>query len=99
MKGRPRRPSPGGAIALRNSCCARSWSALLRCALDRAHDALVGPTAADVGAHMLHDLLARWLWIVLEQIGRAHDLPALAVAALRHPLGEPSLLNRMAGIR
>src|SRR5262245_8892283 len=57
-------------------------------ALDRAHDALVGAAAAEIGAHVLDDLLARRLGIVLEQVGRAHDLARLTVAALRHLLGE-----------
>src|SRR3954470_19339410 len=74
-------------------------SGLPRRAFDRAHDALVGPAAADVGAHMRDDLAARRRWIGLEQIGRAHDLAGLAVAALRHALGNPGLLQRMAGIR
>src|SRR4051794_16653561 len=73
-------------------------SRLLRGALDRAHDALVGAAAADVRAHVLDDLGARRLGLLLEQIGRAHDLAGLAVAALRHPLGEPGLLHRMAGV-
>src|SRR5437016_7657739 len=73
-------------------------SRLPRRALDRAHDALIGPAAADVRAHVLDDLRARRLRILLEQIGRAHDLSGLAVAALRHLLGEPRLLHRMAGV-
>src|SRR5947199_8708530 len=73
-------------------------SRLPRRALDRAHDALISPAAADVGAHVLDDLGARRRWIVLEQVGRAHDLSGLAVAALRHALGNPGLLQRMAGI-
>ena len=37
--------------------------------------------------------------IPLQQIGRAHDLAGLAIAALRHPLGQPSFLHGMRGIR
>ena len=70
-------------------------SALPRGALDRAHDALIGSAAADVGAHVLDDLGARRLRLLLEQVGRAHDLAGLAVAALRHLLGEPGLLQRV----
>src|SRR6476659_2020947 len=65
-------------------------------ALDSTHNSLICAAAADIGAHVLDDLLAGWLGIVLEQIGRAHDLAGLAVAALRHSLGEPGLLHRMA---
>src|SRR5712671_4398008 len=68
-------------------------------ALDRAHDALIGPAAADVGTHVLDDLGAGRLRLLPEQVDRAHDLAGLAVAALRHPFGEPGLLHRMAGIR
>jgi hypothetical protein len=39
------------------------------------------------------------LGIVRQQVGGAHDLAGLAIAALRHPLGEPCLLDRMRGIR
>src|SRR5690349_1646449 len=70
-------------------------SRLPRRALDRAHDALIGAAAANIGAHMLDNLLAARLRIVFEEIGRAHDLAGLAVAALRHALGEPGFLHRM----
>src|SRR5438034_5486801 len=73
-------------------------SRLLRGALDRAHDALICPAAADVGAHMLDDLGARRLRILLEQVGGAHDLARLAIAALRHAFGEPGFLHRMTGV-
>src|SRR5687767_12020444 len=53
-------------------------SRLPRRALDRAHDALVGAAAADVRAHVLDDLGARRLRLLLEQICRAHDLAGLA---------------------
>src|SRR5262249_45955406 len=68
-------------------------------ALDRAHDALIGPAAADIRAHVLDNLLAGGLGILLEQVRRTHDLAGLAIAALRHSLGQPSLLHRMGGIR
>src|SRR5215475_15273606 len=68
-------------------------------ALNRTHNALIGATAADIGAHVFDDLLARRLRIVLEQVGRAHDLAGLAIAALRHALGEPGFLYGMARIR
>src|SRR6267154_2665464 len=71
-------------------------SRLLRGALDGAHNALVGAAAADIRAHVLDDLVARRLRVLLEQVGRAHDLAGLTVAALRHAFGEPGLLQRMA---
>src|SRR5580704_9651406 len=70
-------------------------SRLPRGALDRAHDALIGSTAADIGAHVFDDLCAGRLRFLLEQVDRAHDLARLAVAALRHLLGEPGLLHRV----
>src|SRR5215475_833269 len=46
-------------------------------------DALVRPAPADIG-HRVVDVLVGGRWILLEQRGRRHDLPGLAVAALRH---------------
>src|SRR5262245_51854907 len=76
----------------------RVMSGLPGSALDSAHDPLVGAAAADVGAHVLDDLLARRLGGALQQVSRAHDLSRLAVAALRHVLGEPRLLQPVRGI-
>src|SRR4051812_44945598 len=73
-------------------------SRLLRGAFDRAHDALIGPAAADVGAHVLHDLGARRLRFMLQQVGRAHDLAGLAVTTLWDALGEPGFLHRVSRI-
>src|SRR5947209_2639258 len=47
---------------------------------------------------MAYDVSARGLGIAREQLGCLHDLPRLAVAALRHLFGDPSLLQRMRGI-
>src|SRR5262249_36524077 len=71
---------------------------LPRGALDRPHDALIGAAAADVAAYVFDDLCTRRLRLMLEQIGRAHNLARLAIPALRHPLGQPGLLHRMAGV-
>src|SRR5262249_14338721 len=73
-------------------------SALLHDALDGADDARIGAAATDIGAHMVDDLRAAGLRVACQQIGRAHDLAGLTVAALRHPLGEPGLLHRMRGV-
>src|SRR5262247_1606953 len=73
-------------------------SRLPRRALDRAHDALIGAAATDIRAHVLDDLVARGLGLLLQEIGRAHDLAGLAVAALRHALGKPGFLNRMTAV-
>src|SRR5262245_1141048 len=74
-------------------------SGLPSSALDRAHDALIGAAAADVRTHVFDDLVTRRLWVLLEQVGGAHDLSGLAVAALRHLLGQPGLLQRVRCIR
>src|SRR6185437_12581684 len=66
-------------------------SALLRRALDRADDARIGAAATEIGTHMLDDLGAAGVRIALQEIGGAHDLAGLAVAALRYALGEPGL--------
>src|SRR5712691_7013740 len=64
-------------------------------ALDRAHDARIGAAAADVGAHLVLDLRARRARVRREQRRGAHELARLAVAALRHALGEPRALQRV----
>src|SRR6266545_512781 len=57
-------------------------------------DALVGAAAADVG-HRRVDIGVARLGILLEQRSGRHDLPGLAVAALRHVERRPGLLHRM----
>src|ERR1700730_7225955 len=73
-------------------------SALPRCALDGGDDAVISPAAADIAVHMRDDVGARRLRILGEKLGRLHDLAGLAVAALRHLLGDPGFLQRMRGI-
>src|SRR5205807_9593391 len=94
---RPSAPSAMAKLsvpeALKNS--RRSISGLLRRALDGRDDAVVGAAAADVAVHVLDDLLARGLRIRGEELGGFHDLSRLAVAALRHLLRDPRLLQRM----
>src|SRR5688572_10294740 len=75
-----------------------SSCALLRRALDGARDAHVGAAAADVWAHVLHDLLAARPGVFPEQRRGAHDLARLAVAALGHLLRDPRLLQRVARV-
>src|SRR5260221_534125 len=60
--------------------------------MNRGPDALVGAAAADV-RHRRVDLSVGRLWFLAEQCGRGHDLARLAVAALRHVLGDPGLLH------
>src|SRR5215211_315489 len=68
-------------------------------ALDRAHDPLVGAAAADIRAQMLDDLIPRRIGDTVQQIGGAHDLPGLTIAALRHVLGQPRLLQPVRRVR
>src|SRR5207302_1367593 len=72
---------------------------LTRRALDRGDDLVVGAAAAEVARHVLHDLLARRVFRLREQCRGGHDLARLAVAALRHLLGDPRLLQRMIALR
>src|SRR5215469_12175837 len=51
-----------------------SMSHLLRRALDGADDAGIGAAAAEIGAHMLDDLSARRMRILLQERRCAHDL-------------------------
>ena len=65
--------------------------------MDGAAHALIGAAAAyvsDVGV----DVGIGRRGMVLEERRHRHDLPGLAIAALRHVLGEPCLLHRMLAI-
>src|SRR5882672_749855 len=70
-------------------------SLLLGRALYGGDDAAVRAAATDVGLHVLDDLLAGRIAVLLEQPRGAHDLPGLAVAALRHLFLDPRLLQRV----
>src|SRR6185436_4574620 len=59
--------------------------------------ALVGAAAADVG-HRRVDVGIGGLLVLGEQRCCRHELPGLAVAALRHVQLRPSLLHRVAGV-
>jgi len=80
-------PSNPGFMAA-SSCFSRR-------ALDRGDDLVVGAAAAEVARHVLHDLLSRRAFRPGKQRRRGHDLARLAVAALRHLLGDPRLLQRV----
>src|SRR5262245_52995315 len=77
------------------ACFSVMTLALPRGALDRAHDAWIGATATDVPIHVGDDLLTRRPPGLRQQLRSLHDLAGLAVAALRHLLGNPGLLQRM----
>src|SRR6266849_4895442 len=72
-------------------------SGLLRHVRRHVHagaDALIGAAAADVG-HRRVDVGVGGVRILLEQRTGRHDLPRLAVAALRHVELRPGLLHRV----
>ena len=62
-------------------------------------DALVTATTADVAGHRFTHLIMRWLRVLFEKGHRLHDLPRLAVSALRHVDLTPGLLDRVVASR
>src|SRR5690242_13068210 len=62
--------------------------------MDRRPDSRVGAAAADIGDRRV-DLGIGRLRLLLEEGGHRHDHPALAIAALRDVVSEPSLLYRV----
>src|SRR6516164_5439990 len=56
---------------------------------------VIGAAAAEIARHRVARLLARGLWIGLQQAYRRHDLPRRAEAALRSEFVDESLLHRM----
>src|SRR6185437_6983957 len=63
--------------------------------VDGGADALIGPAAADVAAHRLVDVVVGRLRLGGQQRRGGHDLPGLAVAALRHVALDPGELDRV----
>src|SRR5438128_7121396 len=94
--------APATAPVFRNSRLPRfAWvmSHLLRRAMDRLANPLVGAAPADVG-HRLIDLGVGGAPVHGQERRGGHDLPGLAVAALRHVLRDPRALHRViAGLR
>src|SRR3974390_1269145 len=82
------------------SCLWHPWSGSLDARgriLDGGADLVVGPAAADVAAHRFVDVGVAGRAVLREESRRAHDLPGLAVAALRHVVLDPRGLDRLAG--
>src|SRR5260370_41226818 len=89
------KPAPAAPAASRNSrrlICAALMSRSLRGAMDGGADALVRAAATDVG-HGRVDIGVRGMGVLREQGRGGHDLPRLAVAALRHGFRDPRLLH------
>src|SRR5262249_55646916 len=72
---------------------------LVGSAFDRLLDAHIRHAAAEIAVHRFDDLLVGRIQILSQQRGRLHDLPGLAVAALRHLLRGPRLLQWMFAAR
>src|SRR6266702_946370 len=97
------RPPPIAADCFRNSLreganvvvmIASSRFHRFRRGVDRRANARVGSAAADIGHHGV-DVLVAGVAILAEKSDRRHDLPGLAVAALRHFVVDPRLLHRV----
>src|SRR5438128_1345639 len=73
--------------------------AILRGQVHGAADRLVRSAAADVIAHGFVDIGVRGIGFLGKEGGRGHDLPRLAVSALRHVFLHPRSLYRMVTIR
>src|SRR2546426_11207508 len=94
------RPAPARPAVSRNSrrvTCGALMSRSLRGAMDGGADALVGAAATDVG-HRRVDVGVGGVRILREQRRGGHDLPRLAVAALRHVFLDPRALHRVRAV-
>jgi hypothetical protein len=60
---------------------------------DRRSNANVRSTTAQIATHRFLNILVRWFPDALEQCNGAHDLTALAVAALDHVFVNPRILH------
>src|SRR5690348_3511569 len=91
---------PATPAVSRNSrrvICAALMSRSLRGAMDGGADALVRAAATDVG-HRRVDVGVRGMRRFREQRRGRHDLPRLAVAALRHVFLDPGALHGVAAV-
>ena len=67
--------------------------------MNRFANALIGPATADISVHGVADFLIRRMRLLRQQRRCLHNLPHLAIPALRHFLVNPSLLQRMQSVR
>src|SRR3954463_10491945 len=63
--------------------------------VNRLANARISAATTDVAVHRSIDVRVRRLRLLLEQRGRRHELPGLAVAALRNIVLDPRGLQRM----
>src|SRR6516162_2280187 len=78
--------------------CPWVMSGSCRGRFDGGRNALIAPASADIAAHGIVDLGFQWVLICRKKCGSLHDLPSLAIAALRHVQSAPSLLHRMVAV-
>jgi hypothetical protein len=64
--------------------------------LDGSTDARISAAAADIAGHGRINIAVAWIGIACQQARGGHDLPRLAIAALRHLQIDPGLLNGFA---
>src|SRR5260370_8783033 len=62
-------------------------------------DALISAAAADIAAHGIVDVGVGGVGLLRKKSDGGHDLPGLAVTALRNIFFHPGLLHRMTAIR
>src|SRR5436309_8262168 len=67
--------------------------------MNRLTNSEVCSASADIAAHRIINILVGRLRLAGQQRGGRHELPGLAVAALRHIHFHPRLLQRMRSIR
>src|SRR5271169_4302133 len=60
---------------------------------------LIHAAPAQIPDHRGFDLIVSWVWSFRQQRCCRHDLPTLAVSALRHLLSDPRQLHRMCVLR
>src|ERR1700683_5291732 len=105
-KGRSRpsaRPAPTAAVPmtkwrrLKVGIWFMAISSSVRGGVDRFAHLLEGAAAADIGDGVVDILIGR-LWLVLQQCAARHDHAALAIAALRHVVGNPGQLHLVRGV-
>src|SRR4051812_32587524 len=71
----------------------------LRGGADGRGNALIAAAAAEIARHAVVDVLVGWRGLLLQKRRRLHDLPGLAVAALRHAEIAPRDLHRVHALR
>src|SRR6184192_389824 len=94
------RPAPAAAVpitkprrlSLGMMCWFMAFPSSVRGGVDRLADLLEGSATADIGDGLVDVLVGR-LRLLLEKCCDRHDHAALAIAALRHVVGDPGLLH------